>query len=48
MVTFVVVFEEYVPRLICGYAPQTGRRLEEKRSFYDELKGSGIYIVQLI
>ena len=25
-------------RLICGYAPQSGRSLEEKQSFYDELK----------
>ena len=34
----VVVFEKNVLRLICGYAPQSGRRLEEKQSFYDELK----------
>ena len=33
-----VVFEEEVLRLICGYAPQSGRRFEEKQSFYDELK----------
>ena len=33
----VVVFEEDVLRLICGYAPQFGRSLEEKQS-YDELK----------
>ena len=26
-------------RLICGYTPQSGRRLEEKQPFYDELKG---------
>ena len=26
-------------RLICGYALQSGRCLEEKQSFYDELKG---------
>ena len=25
-------------RLICGYAPQSGRSLEDKQSFYDELK----------
>ena len=25
-------------RLICGYAPQSGRSLEEKQSFYDGLK----------
>ena len=34
----VVVFEEDVLRLICGYAPQSGRSFEEKQSFYDELK----------
>ena len=34
----VVVFEEDVLRLICGYALQSGRSLEEKQSFYDELK----------
>ena len=33
-----VVFEEDVLRLICGYAPQSARSLEEKQSFYDELK----------
>ena len=35
----VVGFEEDVLRLICGYAPQSGRSLEEKHSFYDVLKG---------
>ena len=34
----VFVFEEDVLRLVCGYAPQSGRSLEEKQSFYDELK----------
>ena len=34
----VVVFEEDVLRLICGYAPQSGRNLKEKQSFYNELK----------
>ena len=34
----VVVFEEDVQRLICGHAPQSGRSLEEKQSFYDEMK----------
>ena len=29
----VVVLEEDVQRLICGYAPQGGRSLEEKQSF---------------
>ena len=38
MMTVVVVFEEDVLRLICGYAPQSGRSLEEKQSFYYELK----------
>ena len=33
-----VVSEKYVVRLICGYAPQSGRSLEEKHTFYDELK----------
>ena len=33
-----VVFEESVLRVICGYAPQSGRHLEEKQSFYYELK----------
>ena len=37
MITLVVVFEEDVLRLICGYAPQSGRSFEEKQS-YDELK----------
>ena len=33
-----VVFEENVLRLICGYAPQSGGSFEEKQSFYDVLK----------
>ena len=32
------VLEGDVLRLISGHAPQSGRRLEEKQSFYDELK----------
>ena len=32
-----VVFEEDVLRLISGYSPQSGRSLEEKQSFHDEL-----------
>ena len=36
--TLVVVFEEDVLTLICGYAPQGGRSFVEKQSFYDELK----------
>ena len=35
----VLVFEEYVLRLISRYALQSGRHLEEKQSLYDELKG---------
>ena len=38
MMTIAVVFEEDVLRLICGLAPQSGRSLYEKQSFYDELK----------
>ena len=38
VMTVVVVFKEDVLRLICGHAPQSGRSLEEKQSFYDELK----------
>ena len=38
VMTVVVVFEEDVLRLICGYVPQSGRSLEETLSFYDELK----------
>ena len=34
----VVVFEEDLLRLIYGYAPHSGRGLEEKQSFYDGLK----------
>ena len=32
------MFYEDVLRLVCWYAPQSGRSLEEKQSFYDELK----------
>ena len=38
MMTLVVVFEEDVLRLSCGYAPQGGRCLEEKQAFNDVLK----------
>ena len=34
----VVVFEEDVLRLVCEYAPQSGRRLEGKQSCHDDLK----------
>ena len=33
-----VVLEVDVLRLICGYAPQGGRRSEEKQAFHDKLK----------
>ena len=33
-----VVFEEDVLRLICGYAPQSGTNLAEKQSFNNQLK----------
>ena len=29
----VVVLEEYVLRMICGYSPQCGRSLEERHFF---------------
>ena len=35
----VLVFEEAMLRLICGYAPQNKFLGEGKQSFYDELKG---------
>ena len=38
VMTLAVVFEEDVLRLICGYAPQSGRCFEDKLLFYDELK----------
>ena len=38
VMTVAVVFEEDVLRLICGYAPQSGRSFEEKQCFYDKLK----------
>ena len=37
-VMIVVFFEEDDLRLICWYCQQSGRSLEEKQSFYDELK----------
>ena len=48
MMTVVLAFEEDVLRVIWGYAPQSVRSLEEKQSFHDELKWSGIFIVQVI
>ena len=38
VMTVVVVYEEDMLRLICAYDLQSGRSLEEKQSFYDELK----------
>ena len=32
VMTLAVVFEEDVLRLICGYAPKSGKSLEEKQS----------------
>ena len=44
--TFLVVFEEDVLRLIFVCAPQSGRSLEEKQSVYDELKGEwDMYVI---
>ena len=34
--TVIVVIEEDGLRLNCGHAPQSGRSLKEKQSFYDE------------
>ena len=39
MMTFVLAPDEDVLRLICGHALQSVWSLDEKRSFYDELKG---------
>ena len=39
VMTAVLDFEQDVLRLICGYAQQRGKSLEEKQSFYNELKG---------
>ena len=44
----VVVSEEDVLRLICGYALQSGGLLEENQTFYDEPKCLGICILQEI
>ena len=38
VMTVVLVFEEDVLRLICGYALHSGSSLEEKQSFCDKLK----------
>ena len=43
-----VVFEEDVQRFICGLAPQSRRRFEEKQSFMVSCNVSGICILQVI
>ena len=42
VMALVLVFEEDVLRLTCGYALQIGRSLEVKRSFCDELNGEWV------
>ena len=39
VMTVVVSFDYDLLRLICEYAPQSGRRLEGKQSCHDDLKG---------
>ena len=41
VMTVVLIFEEIVLGPICGCTQQSGRSLEEKQSFYYELKGDG-------
>ena len=48
VMTFVVIFEDFVLRLICGYALQSGRSLEEKSLFTTSRNASGICILQMI
>ena len=38
VMTLVVVLEEDVMRLICGYTPQSVGSLEEKQTLHDEQK----------
>ena len=38
VIAILLVFEVDVMRLICGYAPRSGRFLKEMQYFYDELK----------
>ena len=47
VMTVVVVFEQDVLRLICGYAPQSGRSLEENSLFMMSRNVSGICILQM-
>ena len=44
-VVTVVVYDEDVLWMICGYAPQSGRCLEEKKYFRTNLNVSGICIL---
>ena len=37
VMAIVLVFEEEVVRVICGYGPQSGRTSAEKERFYDEM-----------
>ena len=39
LMAVVLIFGEGVLWFICVYAPQNGGSLDEKQSFYDELKG---------
>ena len=41
VVEVVLVFEEDVLRLICGYALQSGSSLQGKQSLHDYLRGEG-------
>ena len=46
--TVVVVFEEDVLRLICGYAAQNGGSFEKSSLFMINLKVNEIHTIQLI
>ena len=37
IMAIVLFFYEYVWMFLCGHAPHSGRSVEEKQSFYDEL-----------
>ena len=39
VMAIVLVFNLEVVRIICGYAPQSGRTMKEKSEFYDNLAG---------
>ena len=38
VITVELIYEEDVLRLICWYSLRSGKCIEEKQSFYDELK----------